>query len=347
MVSTTTKKIRELIEKLHEYQEEVQWTERDPEAIEVAEATQRVEDARKRVTKLEPDIINLFKGILGDVAGIEEKQIQARRLEQNKVDKELKRILETGIGKEVVAPMSSTVKEEIATLKRQIEANSNKIATQTTIKVKEELAQLKRQITVNSKEIADDYAMLYTALVKSQKTGDSIALKSIPSQLKNLRGAVSSVKENLKKINISEAAIGDVVTNLSEIRDVLHIMKEEQEIWDIMYPVIGEKKNVGIGTLILDFYTGEVTLADGTTEHTSRRLENSKYSKVKSLSIDTDQIVTIELDSGGKYVTGANQLFSTPRQPFRTAYITTTVTTNLKVYASTAEGTPIRIDKTA
>ena len=346
-MTATTKKIRELIEKLHKYQDEVQWTERDPEAIEVAEATQRVEDARKRMKELEPDITRLFKSILGDVAGIEEKQIQARRLEQNKVDKELKRILQAGIGEEVVAPMSNTVHEEIAKLKRQIEADSKAIASQTSIKVKEEIATLKRQITVNSKEVAGDYAMLYTALIKSQKTGDSIALKSIPSQLKNLRGAVSTVKENLKKISIGETAIKDVVANLSEIKDVLRIMNEDQEIWDIMYPATGEKKEVSVGTITIDFYTGEVTLTDGSVERTSRRLENSKYTKVKSMSVETDKIVSIELDSGGKYVVGADQLFSIPRQPFRTAYINCTETTNLKVYASTAEGTPVRIDTTS
>jgi len=347
MPSTTTKKIRELIEKLREYQEEVQWTERDPDVIKRTEATQRVEDARKRMSKLEPSITTLFKSILGDVAGIEEKQIQARRLEQNKVDQELKRILQTGIGEEVVAPMSKIVQKEIITLRRQIEANSKAIATQTSKTMQEEITVLKRQLNTNSEEVAGDYAMLYTALKKTTGSSDSVALKSIPSKLNSLRVALKFVKEKLTKIDLGEAVIKDAMVKLTELKDVLQIMNEEQEIWDIIYPATGEKKSVGAGTLTIDFYTGEVTLTDGTKEHTSRRLENSKYGKVKSLSVETDQIVTIELDSGGKYVTGADQLFSTPRQPFRTAYITCTATTSLKVYASTAEGIPVHSQNVA
>jgi hypothetical protein len=88
-----------------------------------------------------------------------------------------------------------------------------------------------------------------------------------------------------------------------------------------------------------------VTLADGSTERTSNRLENTDYDEVKSISVDVNKAAIITFDSGGKYPIGANQLFSIERQKFRTAYIEISETTEIVVWASTNEEGAVRVEK--
>jgi len=77
-------------------------------------------------------------------------------------------------------------------------------------------------------------------------------------------------------------------------------MENKKESY-ITYPAKGGKKTIGVGTLEIDFLTGQVTPPDGSTEHTSLRLDAFGFEKARSISIDTTKSVTLSLHEGGKY----------------------------------------------
>lgn len=103
----------------------------------------------------------------------------------------------------------------------------------------------------------------------------------------------------------------------------------------ITYPADGSKKTVEKGTLVVDLFTGEVTLPAGTVEHTSLYLDNMGFDVAKKLTLDTDKNVTLSLDSGGKYEAEAGEIELTVKQGFRIVYIETTENTEVSVWVST------------
>ena len=112
-------------------------------------------------------------------------------------------------------------------------------------------------------------------------------------------------------------------------------MEDKKEVY-ITYPAKGGKKTIGAGTLEIDFLTGQVTPPDGSTEHTSLRLDAFGFEKAGSISIDTTKSVTLSLDDGGKYEIEAHQLFGVGDRKFRIAYIEATETTEIKMWVSTS-----------
>ena len=103
----------------------------------------------------------------------------------------------------------------------------------------------------------------------------------------------------------------------------------------ITYPADGDKRTVEKGTLVVDLFTGEVTLPDGTVEHTSLYLDSMGFDVAKKLTLDTDKNVTLSLDSGGKYEVEAGEIELTVKQGFRIVYIETTEDTEVGVWVST------------
>ena len=167
--------------------------------------------------------------------------------------------------------------------------------------------------------------------------------REIKANLKMLEKTIKNLSRKPAIVNLEESKTMKEIFRLRQ--QLVNLGKEATEDLYITYPASGEKKTVEAGTIAFDFLTGEVTLHDGTIEHTSNRLENTDFDVVKSVSVDINKDVTLTLDSGGKYPVGANQLFSIDRQKFRIAYIECTETTKLTVWASTNEEGAIRIDK--
>ena len=167
-------------------------------------------------------------------------------------------------------------------------------------------------------------------------------LRLLDKNVQNIERAVKDLSRKPVNVNLVES---ETMKEINLLRKQLVSPEGGSDNIYISYPATGEKKSVGVGTFVIDFLTGEVTLADGTTERASNRLENTDFSEVKSLSIEVNKAVVITLDSGGKYPIGANQLFSIERQKFRTAYIAISETTNVTIWASTDEEGAIRIDK--
>jgi hypothetical protein len=189
------------------------------------------------------------------------------------------------------------------------------------------------------------------------------SIKGVIRALPKINPGERQIKENLRLLKMEMKKAGDELKHLSREpvkvnlvesetmnelerlrKQIVHPEEADDDIY-ITYPANGQKKEVSVGTLVLDFFTGEVTLPDGTTERTSNRLENTDFDKVKSLSVDVNKAAVITLDSGGKYPIGANQLFSIERQKFRIAYIAISETTDITIWASTNKEGAIRVEK--
>lgn len=167
-------------------------------------------------------------------------------------------------------------------------------------------------------------------------------LRQVEKGLKNVEKNIKELSRKPVNVNLVES---ETMNELERLRKQIAPPEKENTDIYITWPATGKKKTVSKGTLVLDFLTGEVTLADGSSERTSNRLENTDYNEVKSISVDVNKAAIITFDSGGKYPIGANQLFSIERQKFRTAYIEISETTEIAVWASTNEEGAVRVEK--
>ena len=166
--------------------------------------------------------------------------------------------------------------------------------------------------------------------------------REIKANLKMLKGEIKNLSRKPAIVNLEES---ETMKEIFRLRKQLqNLGKEEDEDVYAVYPPTGEKKEVGVGTLVIDFLTGDATLPSGTVEHTNYRLENTVFAAMRSLSVDTTKAIVIELDDGTKFTVEANQFYSIPKRKFRIAYIHCTETTNLRVYASTSEDSAIRFE---
>jgi hypothetical protein len=157
--------------------------------------------------------------------------------------------------------------------------------------------------------------------------------EEIKSELRALRETVNTKalsSERIKKLIVPYIKKGE---NMESAQG--ENMEDKKEVY-ITYPAKGGKRTIGVGTLEIDFLTGQVTPPDGSTEHTSLRLDAFGFEKARSISIDTTKSVTLSLDDGGKYEIEAHQLFGVGDRNFRIAYIETTETTEIKIWASTS-----------
>lgn len=173
--------------------------------------------------------------------------------------------------------------------------------------------------------------------------------REIKANLRLLEKDIAKMTKTLKDLSRKPVNVNlvesETMAELERLRtQIVQPGEEDNDIY-ITYPATGTKKTVSVGTLVLDFFTGEVTLPDGTTERASNRLENTVFNEVKSLSVDVNKAAIITLDSGGKYPIGANQLFSIERQKFRIAYLEISESTEVTIWSSTNKEGAIRVEK--
>lgn len=138
---------------------------------------------------------------------------------------------------------------------------------------------------------------------------------------------LSTIEPEIQKLVKSETR--------SKIKEAIPAKRGRAKDIYITYPADGSKKTVEKGDLVIDLFTGEATLPDGTVEHTSLRLENFGYDIAKKLTLDTDKNVTLSLDSGGKYEVEAGEIELTVKQGFRIVYIEIAEETEVSVWVST------------
>ncbi len=288
--------INHLLLALHKYKEETHWIELEPDNVQRLGAQDRVERAWARLQELEPQITDTITSIFGDISAIEERKRLAKELEREKIDEEIKRLINKAVDERIVAKNQELIKEEIARLRNIIRGLPQK-----TTRVKE-----------------------------------------LENNLRNLRKEVKNFSQRKVNINLDES---ETMKEIFKLRKQLaNLGKEETEDIYAVYPPTGEKKEVGVGTVVIDFLTGDVTLPSGETEHTNYRLENTVHEAMRSLSVDTSKAIVIELDEGTKFTVEANQFYSIPKRKFRIAYIHCTETTKLRVYASTSEESAIQFE---
>lgn len=195
--------------------------------------------------------------------------------------------------------------------------------------IKDEVDGLKRMIEAQSKNNQGEKA------IKAD-------LRQIDEDVNRLKEAVQYLSRKSANVKLVES---EAMKKIDRLGSQLVTPSEENNDIYITYPPEGEKREVSVGTLMIDFFTGEVTLPNGNTERTSFRLENSDFEVVRSLSVDVNKAAILTLDSGGKYSVGANQLFSIERQKCRIVYMEFTEVANITLWASTNEEGAIRIEK--
>ena len=166
--------------------------------------------------------------------------------------------------------------------------------------------------------------------------------REIKANLRMLGSEIKNLKRKPAIVNLEESETMKEIFRLR--KQLANLGKEDEEDIYAVFPPTSDKKEVGIGTVVIDFLTGDVALPDGTTEHTNYRLENTVFEAMRSLSVDTTKAIVIELDDGTKFTVEANQFYSIPNRKFRIAYIHCTETTKLRVYASTSEDSAIRFE---
>lgn len=288
--------ILELIQNLEHYREEVRWAELDPDTVQRIDAGDRVARAHEKMRELEGQITYLITSIFGDVTGIEERKRLAKELEREKIDEEIKRLINKAVDEQIITKNKELIEEEITGLRRVIRG-----LPQRTTRVKE-----------------------------------------LESNLRSLRREVKNFSQRRVNINLNES---ETMKELFKLRKQLaNLGKEEAEDIYAVYPATGERKEVSVGTLSVDFLTGDVTLPSGTVEHTNYRLQNTVFDVMRSLSVDTTKAIAAELDDGTKFTIEANQFYSISNRKFRITYLHCSETTELRVYASTSKDSAIRFE---
>ena len=100
----------------------------------------------------------------------------------------------------------------------------------------------------------------------------------------------------------------------------------------VTLPASGGNQAVGIGRTTIDFVAGVVQLAGGGTARLSDSVRPGEF--MRSFFCEPDQDIDVALNEKGFYRFPANQLTGIIFFEFITVQITTTVATNLRVFAS-------------
>ncbi len=120
----------------------------------------------------------------------------------------------------------------------------------------------------------------------------------------------------------------------------------QNKVWKYFtYPADGTRKALPIGKTRIDFYTGKITLPDGTEELMLTSLEEQGDVYVRSANIEADEDVIAWLDDGSKTPIPASDYWILTNVSFKTLWIETTKSTNTTVWASTDPNTSLQRTK--
>lgn len=115
----------------------------------------------------------------------------------------------------------------------------------------------------------------------------------------------------------------------------IELKREEGDPRYITLPAEGGVLAITAGDLLINFYTGEVFLPDGTESKISRSLDSLGKDYLRSITVHSNTEYIIQLDDGGRRTVKTTEEFKATRQKFQKARITVTAATNLRVWAST------------
>jgi len=99
------------------------------------------------------------------------------------------------------------------------------------------------------------------------------------------------------------------------------------------YPAAGGTKSVGVGDLTIDFYSGKVTLPDGTEEFLSSSLKLCNLRSCESILIRIDKSIDISFDGHGR-IRVTSTLFGMNHMAFKTVYLHILEASSVSIFAS-------------
>jgi hypothetical protein len=115
----------------------------------------------------------------------------------------------------------------------------------------------------------------------------------------------------------------------------IELKREEGDPKYITVPAEGGELEITVGDLVINFYTGEVFLPDGTERNTSQSLRSMGKEYARSITVHADTEYIIRLGDGGKRTVKTTEEYKATHQKFQEAIITVTATTKVRVWAST------------
>jgi len=122
---------------------------------------------------------------------------------------------------------------------------------------------------------------------------------------------------------------------LRELESMSFVPREVRKFTWFTYPPDGTKRTLPKGTTVIDFYTGKVTLPDGTREITSGSLMAIREPLMHSLALETNQAIRVQLDDYGKHPVDANDYLLLTWVNFSRVTIYTDMDTKVAVFACT------------
>ena len=126
---------------------------------------------------------------------------------------------------------------------------------------------------------------------------------------------------------------------LESFNIVKEIAEEEKAVKEnyseITYPAGGGEKVIPVGTTVLDLWTGDVSLGDGSEDKLSDSLIALNGLYVRSLYIDCNKKFTVQLDGKSTHTIAADDFFSRKGIQCQRVFIDVDESTKLKFWAST------------
>ena len=129
-------------------------------------------------------------------------------------------------------------------------------------------------------------------------------------------------KEQLESFNI-----------VKEIAEEEKAVKENYS--EITYPAAGGEKTIPSGMTVLDLWTGDVTLGDGTEDHLSDSLMAVGQLYARSIYVDCNKKFSVQLDGKSKHTIAADDFFSRKGIQCQRVFIDVDESTKLKFWSST------------
>jgi hypothetical protein len=115
----------------------------------------------------------------------------------------------------------------------------------------------------------------------------------------------------------------------------IELKREEGDPEYITVPAEGGVLEITKGDLVINFYTGEVFLPDGTEIQISQSLHSLDKDYLRSITVHANTEYIIRLDDGGKRTVKTTEEFKATHQKFQEAIITVTAATEIRIWAST------------
>lgn len=137
-----------------------------------------------------------------------------------------------------------------------------------------------------------------------------------------------------------EEAVNQQLCKSNDILAKIKMLLESKEMrdTDIVFITIPEDagtRQFALGTTKIDFRTGTIVNPDGTQEFLQTKLDSYGLLHLHSLSVDTNQDITIKLDGRPKRTISANFSTQIPYLTYSTLEVTCTVISDLQIFACT------------